>query len=347
VAHFLEGLKEEIHFVIALDTICSLALMQEKEANSGKHKPVLRLDHSASKPGWKSTQSAEKGKDHKKSDDTSPKGEDKLASLLSYRKAKGLCFMCGDKWGKGNTCLAQVPLQVVEELMMAFQQSGSAFPAQVDDYDSDEGMELLEVQEVKDQNTTRSRKPTMRLLGYTGKQQALILLDSGSAATFINSALVDKCGLSITDSVRSQYIATDGGLMVSDKVVPRLQWCCQGYTYCRDTKVMQLPMYDIILGAGCLMEHGPMWVDWKGKVMKLSSSGKEVILIGVKDNIIQCPKVSDKGLKGLLKKNAISHWVVLHQGSQIVLMMQENNASTTPHLIRELLDKFKDLFSEP
>jgi hypothetical protein len=71
----------------------------------------LRLDHSAPMPCWKSTQSTEKGKDHRKSDDTSPKGDDKLQSLLSYHKAKGLCFMCGDKWGKGHTCRAQVTLQ--------------------------------------------------------------------------------------------------------------------------------------------------------------------------------------------------------------------------------------------
>jgi hypothetical protein len=87
--------------------------------------------------------------------------------LLTYHKAKGLCFKCGDKWSKGHTCPAQVPLQVVEEMMMAIQQSGSALPNQSDDSDSDEGMELLEVQEVKDQNTPRRRKPSMRLLGYS------------------------------------------------------------------------------------------------------------------------------------------------------------------------------------
>jgi hypothetical protein len=45
---------------------------------------------------------------------------------------------------------------------------------------------------------------------------------------------------------------------------------------------------------------------------KFTSTGKEITLTGVKDNITQCPKVSDNGLKGLLKKNAISHWVELH-----------------------------------
>jgi hypothetical protein len=300
-----------------------------------------------SKSGWKPTQSAEKGKDHKKTEDVSQKGDDKLASLLSYRKTKGLCFKCGDKWSKGHTCPAQVPLQVVEVLMMACQQSGSALPVQIDDSDSDEGMELLQVQEARDQNTPRSRKPTMRLLGYTGNQQALIMLGSRSAATFINTALVEKCGLSTVDSVRSQYTAADGGLMVFDKVVPKLQWCCQGYTYCRDTKVMQLPMYDIILGVDWLEDQGPMWIDWKGKCMKFDSTGIVVTLTGVKDIATQCLEVSDKGLKGLLKKNAISHWVELHQENQSLFMVSEVVAASTPHLIKGVLDRFKDLFVEP
>jgi hypothetical protein len=86
--------------------------------------------------------------------------------------------------------------------------------------------------------------------------------------------------------------------MVSDKLVPKLQWCCQGYTYCRDTKVMDLPMYDIILGADWLEEQRPMWIDWKSKVMKFTSAGKEITLTGVRDNITQCPELTDRGLKG-------------------------------------------------
>jgi hypothetical protein len=41
--------------------------------------------------------------------------------------------------------------------------------------------------------------------------------------------------------------------------------------------------------------------------MKFQWEDKEVILSGVRDNITVCPAVSDKRLKGLLKKNAISN----------------------------------------
>jgi hypothetical protein len=111
VAHFLEGLKEEIRSVIAIhgpqdmDTVCTLAL-QEEETKGVKCKPTLKSDNIAGRTNWRAAQNADRVKDQRKANDTSQKGEDKVSSLLSYRKAKGLCYKCGEKWGKGHTCPA-------------------------------------------------------------------------------------------------------------------------------------------------------------------------------------------------------------------------------------------------
>jgi hypothetical protein len=99
-----------------MDAVCALALMQEDGAKGGKHKLVLKSDHSSTRSSWKAPK---KLKDHKKADDVGQRADDKLTSLLSFCKAKGLCFKCGDKWGKMHTCAAQVPLQYVEEIMSA------------------------------------------------------------------------------------------------------------------------------------------------------------------------------------------------------------------------------------
>lgn len=36
--------------------------------------------------------------------------DDKLSALMTYRKARGLCFKCGAKWGPQHKCSASVPL---------------------------------------------------------------------------------------------------------------------------------------------------------------------------------------------------------------------------------------------
>jgi len=46
-----------------------------------------------------------------------PKRSDKLDFLMAYRREKGLCFKCGDKWNKQHKCPPQVPLHVIEELL--------------------------------------------------------------------------------------------------------------------------------------------------------------------------------------------------------------------------------------
>jgi hypothetical protein len=229
VAHFLDGLRDDIRFVITIhrpqdmETVCAHALMQEEEAEGGRRKSVQKADHQTPRSSWKAP---DRMKDHKKVDDRNQKSDDKLASLLSYHRAKGLCFKCGEKWGKGHTCPAQVPLHIVEEMVSAAQQSGPALSDPNEEFDSDEGLELLAVFNGKDQSQVKTRKPTMRLLGWIGKQHALILVDSGSAATFIDLAFAEKCGLPKVQVEHSNYTVADGGLMTSDMMVPKLQWCC-------------------------------------------------------------------------------------------------------------------------
>lgn len=46
-----------------------------------------------------------------------PAGDDKLAALRAYRRAKGLCFTYGERWGRDHRCVPTVQLHVVEELI--------------------------------------------------------------------------------------------------------------------------------------------------------------------------------------------------------------------------------------
>jgi hypothetical protein len=88
-------------------------------------------------------------KDQRKFDGVGLKGKDNLTSLLSYCKAKGLCYKCGDKWGKGHTYPAQVPLHIVEELKSAMQHETLQL-ALTEDSDSEEGLELMEAHEARE-----------------------------------------------------------------------------------------------------------------------------------------------------------------------------------------------------
>lgn len=46
-----------------------------------------------------------------------PSTDDKVQAMRAYRRARGLCYTCGEKWGRDHVCGPTVQLHVVEELL--------------------------------------------------------------------------------------------------------------------------------------------------------------------------------------------------------------------------------------
>jgi hypothetical protein len=141
---FIDGLKDEIRAVVLvhrpgnLDTASSIALLQEESSKDApriefrKHdfKYSNRASSSTSNRAGSSTftntagsQSNGRNGDSyytpaKRASENS-KGahsDEKMTTLMNYRKAKGLCYKCGMKWNPGHKCANSVSLHVVEEL---------------------------------------------------------------------------------------------------------------------------------------------------------------------------------------------------------------------------------------
>lgn len=118
VTKFLSGLKEEIRAPITLHRpknlveASTLALLQETELQASRQKKLEREPLKFSKPA-----AGDKSKFSGKSDDGKKdklSGESSWATLKADRKAKGLCFTCGEKWtGRNHQCPNQVSLHVI------------------------------------------------------------------------------------------------------------------------------------------------------------------------------------------------------------------------------------------
>lgn len=273
--------------------------------------------------------------------------EDKATNLKSVRRSKGLCFKCGDKWGPNHTCPAQVPIHVIEELLEFFQVDDRSDTK--GDSDSDEGAKVSSISEVS--TSKMKRHKTIRLLGMIGQQQILVLIDYGSVGTFVSEAMVQRLTLSTVSVPAMQYSAADGSPMHSNKMLSHLEWLVQGHTFCHSARVIPLGCYDLILGADWLEEHSPMWVHWGDKVMKFDHAGKRITLTGITDDISQCPPVSARGLKGMLKRRAVAHCIEL--GTATLSMPASDSLvaqiieTEIPAEIQEVLQQYQHLFEEP
>jgi hypothetical protein len=57
----------------------------------------------------------------KKSTEISSHTTSKIAALRAYRRTRGLCQYCVEKYSRGHKCAAQVQLRAVQELWDLFQ----------------------------------------------------------------------------------------------------------------------------------------------------------------------------------------------------------------------------------
>lgn len=64
-----------------------------------------------------------------------PSTDDKVQALRAYRRARGLCYICGEKWSRDHTCGPTVQLHVVEELLGLLNMNGQASGVTADSED--------------------------------------------------------------------------------------------------------------------------------------------------------------------------------------------------------------------
>lgn len=125
----------------------------------------------------------------------------KLAALKSYRWTMGLCFKCGQKWSKDHRCSQDV-LLVVEAIWDSFLASDCSelHPSE----STDEQLFLaISMAAIHGSHSTR----TVQFQGSLMGQPALILIDSGSSASFISEQEAVCCRAQCPISATFQYCA--------------------------------------------------------------------------------------------------------------------------------------------
>ena len=188
---FLDGLIPSIRASIAiqcpqdLDTAYSLALLQEEMAEPVPHFqrrpqiPLLTLPPPPRRPlplPAPPTASTPLQLTNKPAVEPAKPAtaDDKWAALRAYRRARGLCFTCGERWGKDHQCKGTVQMHVLQEVLDLFQSS---------DTDDDGAstsptaeLHLLAAEAVVCNPSTLTFQLTASVQGH----QVQLLIDSGS-----------------------------------------------------------------------------------------------------------------------------------------------------------------------
>lgn len=223
VTKFLGGLKEEIRAPITLHRpkdlaeASTLALLQETELSASRLKKSDKEFSKFSRPVYTDKSKSMLRSDELKCDKTA--SDASWVTLRAQRKEAGLCFRCGEKWtGKNHQCPKHVSLHVVQELLEALQIS-------TEDEEEENTPEPEYIEEtvlavsadgkpIASSILSDSRQ-TIRFRGFIGKQEIIILLDSGSVRTFVSEQLVSSCALQITACDPMTFSTANGSPMQS------------------------------------------------------------------------------------------------------------------------------------
>nr|ADX31265.1 unknown [Triticum aestivum] len=360
---FLDGLKGEIRAVVMLhqpkdlDSAFSLATLQEELMEALPRREYKRQDAAnqrspAQRPllaiGAPPVRQVLPGpppaaEDRRAIDAANPpdrrdqgRGDDRVAALRNYRRARGLCFKCGERWGQGHQCGPTVQLHVVEELLELLQ-ADQGVPV-VPDPDSDEDV-LMCIS--KGATTGQTTPRTVRLLGQIGGQEMLILVDSGSSHSFLSDTVVARLQLPIQAMSTVAVKIADGGTLSCSGVVPECRWKTQGHEFVTDLRVLALGCYDMIVGMDWLESCGPMWIDWSAKQLIFNHGGQQIQLAGVQTQLRQVQPISSAQLCALEEANAVAHIICLHAvGDDVVV-------EHIPVEVQAVLQEYSVVFEKP
>jgi hypothetical protein len=211
--------------------------------------------------------------------DHSIAADSKLGALKAYRRARGLCEKCAEKWHHGHTCSATVQLHVLQEVWDLLSDTPVSDAAGATNSTEESILMSLSPEAVSGSSTKRS----MQFIGHMCQQDILILVDSGSTNSFINQTTVLKLGLATVASVPIRVQVANGGMLVCSTMVPQASWSIQDCSFLQDLQVLTLPNFDLILGMDWLEHFSPMRIHWQHKWISIPYSGKQVVLYGYSD----------------------------------------------------------------
>ncbi|WVZ88557.1 hypothetical protein U9M48_035065 [Paspalum notatum var. saurae] len=250
----------------------------------------------------------------------------KWSALRAYRRARGLCDRCADKWSRDHKCGDTVQLNVLQEVLELFQLDNG--DVSLDSSTSSETDQLFLTLSVA--AVSGSAAPhTLCLQGQIQGHSLSILVDSGSSHTFINEQLAGQLSRVLQLSVPLAVRVANGTVIQCASYIPRAEWSVQQCTFLSELRVLPLSAYDMILGLDWLGQHSPMKVHWAQQWLSIPYDESMVILYGTR---AQLPAGT------LLQLCAVTDTASIEPSTPSIAVLPA---------VQRLIDEFAELFTIP
>lgn len=338
ISQFIKGLKPEIRYQVegqvpeTMERAIMLAKIQQTIQEKAKSK---MLKHNG---GSRHPYLGQQKPEVKPYNSTPPVSKER--QLRDYCRAKNLCFFC------------QEPFDALHATKCTKRPKAQANALTLNDLDVTLIEEVLEQLDLEDalaqQFCSLSLNAiagtdvgeAMRLRALVKKKVMLILVDSGSSHSFVTAEFLHKVDIVHETTTAKSVKVANGDTLITDKIVPGMEWLLQGHTFAADLRVLDIPTYDAILGYDWLSQHSPISHDWKHRTMELLHNGQQIELQWVTSNTHGLQKVSPECLAKWIASNDV--WACAPVG-----LDSDQEEEPVPPAVQEVLDEFQDVFAEP
>nr|XP_045090196.1 uncharacterized protein LOC120962006 [Aegilops tauschii subsp. strangulata] len=262
--------------------------------------------------------------------------------LREFRRANGLCFKCGDKYSREHKCNRVGQLLTIEVGDHGELLSDDAIRAlELLDDNPEEAAACYQISVHAVAGTESSG--TMRLRALVGNQVMLLLVDSGSTHTFVNSTFASRAGCTVQEAEPVTVRVANGETLKSTQQVSQLKWWCQGHTFSTDMRLLDLGAYDAVLGVDWLAQFSPMNCHWGLKTMEFRYGLTNIQLQGVRaPGEPTLTEIRAEQLSKWIQGNEVWALAVIQPADSVT-----NNTKPLPLPLQALLEEFADVFQEP
>jgi hypothetical protein len=181
----------------------------------------------------------------------------------------------------------------------------------------------------------------IQLRTFIEDKEILMLVDSGSSASFINEHLAASMqGITPLPKPCKVKVA-DGTQHHCSEYIPQCPWSVQEHQFTTDMKILALGSFDAILGMDWLERHNPD-IDWVKKTLKIKQPKGDILLQGHRSCDTHCIAISASELAGICRQGSASHLIQVY-----ALDGEIHTAELTPHEVQTILDQFPKVFATP
>ncbi|MCH87798.1 hypothetical protein A2U01_0008677, partial [Trifolium medium] len=353
---FLNGLKDEVQAEMKLydhqdlaDMMDRALLIEEKNDTLKKRGIIWRYkgDWKEKCSGSKFRNPGEFYKDKKevpkpmggetKSNDVL-KGRRLSPSELEDRHKRGLCFKCGEKWGRDHTCkFKHMSLRLCE---------GDSSEEEVEGVQEEVIEEVARVEEFKTLQLSLQSKEgftsnqSFKVWVKIGDKKLLTLIDSGASSNFIASKLVKELELPLVDTP-TYVIEVGNGENVSNNGVCRdLTFQLQGVQFQQNFFLMELGGTDMALGMDWLASLGNIEANFGELCLKWKSNGFSHKIQG--DPAMCTRQASLKAMVKALADSGVGYYLQSMSASN-----QEEHVGGVDTELTAIIREFEEVFNMP